>query len=138
MTDAQMRDLAAKAVGRKDRNDITLGAGATPVQVSTFEALTMFGYAMLDSIAAEANPVDAIQVPARMTATELNKRVAELIGTDIRNKIMAIRLIREQRSIGLRDAKYYCDALAAGLTLPLTGRQWASFEAGEFHPSWLK
>lgn len=139
MTDERMRELAAKSVGRKNLHGISLAAGATRVQMSMFEALTAFGYTILDIIAAEAKqavPVDA--GPVKLKTTQLNKQISELMraGLGIGGKINAIKLIREQKGIGLREAKLYCDQLQNGMA-PFTTDQWNAFCTGELKPDWL-
>lgn len=142
MTDAQMRDLAAKAVGCKDLNSVSLGAGATRIQINTFESLTAFGYVMLDIIASESKQLEPPTIdvqPVKLTTAQLNRQVATFIGAtrDIGGKIKAIKLIREQKAIGLREAKLYCDQLQAGMNA-FTTKQWGEFCSGNFRPSWLR
>lgn len=144
LNEVMVRNLAAEAVG--SHGEPHLGIGSTREQISMFETLVAFGYRLCDATRGNdgysSAPIEVAVVeptPAKLTTAQLNKQVANFIGSqrEIGGKIKAIKLIREQKHIGLYEAKVYCDQLQAGMT-PFTTKQWEQFCVGGLQRDWLK
>lgn len=144
LNEVMVRNLAAEAVG--SHGEPHLGIGSTREQISMFETLVAFGYRLCDATRGNdgysSAPIEVAVVeptPAKLTTALLNRKVAEFLGSqrDVGGKINAIRLIREQKRIGLREAKLYCDQLQNGMPA-FTTKQWAAFVSATLVPDWLK